>query len=119
MPNTQNKGFLRVFGCYNVRMFNSSAPNVRDPLPIQDETQRRGQAFLRALPIMLIPLFVAITMAVILVAFVGVAPNVPETAPRRNPLLPLIVLAVFFIALIALVRFGRPNLSSVIFIGVW
>jgi signal transduction histidine kinase len=26
---------------------------------------------------------------------------------------------VFFIALIALVRFGKPNLSSVIFIGVW
>lgn len=86
---------------------------------VQDETQRRGQAFLRVLPIMLIPLFVAITMAVILITFFGVTPPSRENPPRGNPIVPLLVIAIFFIALIALVRFGRPNLSSVILIGVW
>jgi signal transduction histidine kinase len=95
--------------------------HMDDPSTIQipTETERRGQAFLRALPIMLIPLMVGIVMMVILRV---VTPNItppPETERGAGPFLPLLVLAVFFIALIALVRFGRPNLSSVIFIGVW
>lgn len=97
---------------------NVRTADSRDTIQVQDETQRRGQAFLHALPIMLIPLFVAILMALILGTVVGVIP-VDSPEPKRNPLLPLLVLAIFFIALIALVRFGRPNLSSVIFIGVW
>jgi signal transduction histidine kinase len=92
---------------------------LRDAMNVQDETQRRGQAFLHALPIMLIPLFVGVALGLFLRAVVGVNPDVTDDAPRGNPLLPVLVIAVFFIALIALVRFGRPNLSSVIFIGAW
>lgn len=85
---------------------------------IPNETERRGQAFLRALPIMLIPVFVGIAMTFLLRAL---TPNLvpPQEERGAGPFLPLVVLAVFFIALIALVRFGRPNISSVIFIGVW
>src|SRR6188768_3379946 len=93
--------------------------DLRDAMNVQDETQRRGQAFLRALPIMLIPLFVGVGMGIFLRV---VLPGLPEpngASDRGNPLLPMLVVAVFFIALIALVRFGKPNLSSVIFIGVW
>lgn len=109
--------FSLVCGCYNAHM-NVRKADLRESIQVQDETQRRGQAFLRALPIMLIPLFVGVFMALILVAVVGDIP-VDDPEPKRNPLVPLIVLAILFIALIALVRFGRPNLSSVIFIGVW
>lgn len=101
-------------GCYNGPM-----ADLRDAMHVQDETQRRGQAFLRALPIMLIPLFVGVGMGIFLRV---VLPDLPEPAnpgERPGPLLPILVVAVFFIALIALVRFGKPNLSSVIFIGVW
>ena len=42
---------------------------------VEDETQRRGQAFLRALPIMLIPLFVGVGVGLFLRT---VLPGVPE-----------------------------------------
>ncbi len=91
--------------------------DVNKPIQIQSETQRRGEAFLRALPIMLIPLFVGIAMVLLLRLFTPLSP--PANEGPRNPLVPIFVIAVFFIAVIALVRFGRPSLSSVIFIGVW
>lgn len=56
-------------------------------------------------------------MGVLLRVFTPLAP--PDTERPVHPFLPVLVLAVFFIALIALVRFGKPSLSSVIFIGVW
>lgn len=93
--------------------------DLRDAMHVEDETRRRGQAFLRALPIMLIPLFVGVGMGIFLrFALPGFTPPNGDGS-RGTPLLPLLVVAVFFIALIALVRFGKPNLSSVIFIGVW
>lgn len=101
-------------GCYN-----GSMADLRDAMQVQDETQRRGQAFLRALPIMLIPLFVGVGMGIFLRVMLPDIPGPNDQESRGNPLLPMLVVAVFFIALIALVRFGRPNLSSVIFIGVW
>ncbi len=90
-------------------------------IQIQDETERRAQVFLRTLPIFLIPVAATIVVLII-VAFIG--PAVPASAPvgpspGRGGLIPLVVIAVFFIALVALVRFGRPNLSSVLLIGVW
>lgn len=93
--------------------------DLRDAMMVQDETQRRGQAFLRVLPIMLIPFFVAVAMGVILRVMLPNAPDPNPGEPRGNPLVPILVTVIFFSALIALVRFGRPNLSSVIFIGVW
>jgi signal transduction histidine kinase len=93
--------------------------NANSDIRIPNETERRGQAFLRALPIMLIPLFVGIAMALVVSAVVGGVPFSEDGQRRGNPLVPVIVMTVFFTALIALVRFGRPNLSSVIFIGVW
>lgn len=86
---------------------------------VPTETQRRGEAFLRALPIMLIPFFVAVTMGVLLRVMLPNVPDPEHVEPRGNPLVPILVTVIFFSALIALVRFGRPNLSSVIFIGVW
>ncbi len=108
-----NGDYAHFIECYNCGM-----AQLRDAMNVQDETQRRGRAFLQALPIMLIPLFVGVALGLFLRTVVGVSPDV-QARSTTNPLVPIIVIAVFFIALIALVRFGRPNLSSVIFIGAW
>lgn len=83
-----------------------------------EETRRRGEMFLRALPIFLIPIFAILVVAVIVGAMAGGIPP-PDAAPNRNPLIPLVVGAVFLIALVVLVRLGKPNMSGVLLIGVW
>ncbi|MBI4673286.1 MAG: sensor histidine kinase [Chloroflexi bacterium] len=84
-----------------------------------EETQRRGEMFMRALPIFLIPFAATIVVGLIVGTLAGGFPPSPDAMHERNPFVPLVVGAVFLIALIALVRFGRPNLSSVLLIGVW
>lgn len=83
-----------------------------------DETQRRSAMFMRALPIFLIPLFAAFAAGMLILFLSG--GTLPNAAAReRNPWIPLVVGAVFLIALIVLVRLGKPNLSGVLLIGVW
>jgi signal transduction histidine kinase len=83
-----------------------------------NETQRRGAMFLRALPIFLIPLFATFAAGMVILFLSG--GNVPPDATRdRNPWIPLVVGAVFLIALVVLVRLGKPNWSGVLLIGVW
>ncbi len=88
--------------------------------PLPDEAQRRGRLLLQTLLILLIPVFVGLAMALLL----GVTtPRHPlpaeEPRPGFGPLIPLVALAIFFSALIMLVRWGRPNLSALILIGAW
>ncbi len=86
---------------------------------VPDETQRRGQAFLRTLPILLIPFLVAALMGIIFRVLYGPPSIVTRQAPPFSPLIPIFIIGIFFIALIALARLGRPNISSVLLIGVW
>jgi signal transduction histidine kinase len=88
---------------------------------INDETQRRGALVLQTLPILLIPLFVAIITFLLLRLSIGdqFAPRPEPSRPPGGPLIPIVVLVVFFSALIILVRLGRPTISALLLIGAW
>lgn len=93
---------------------------MSDPQPPDspDEMSRRGSLVLRTLPIMLIPLGVSLITVVILRLTVALPPELEGHAPP-SPALPILVLVVFFSALIVLVRLRRPNLSAIGLIGIW
>lgn len=94
------------------------AATDQDSMP--DEVSRRGALVLRTLPILLIPIVVALLTFLIIRISLGdqfQPPNPPGQPP--SPLLPIVVLVVFFSALIILVRLGRPTISALIVIAVW
>src|SRR5512142_790072 len=85
---------------------------------ILDDRDRRGQVLRRTLPILLIPLVVAIVIGLV-VRFIlggGMEARIPGA---WSCLLPIIVVASGFIALVMSVRLGRANLSASLLIGVW
>src|SRR5689334_14923984 len=89
--------------------------------PIPSEIERRGALVLRTLPILLIPIFVTAAALVLLRLSLGSdfqPPERPQGSPF-SPLIPIVVLVVFFSALIILVRLGRPTVSALIMIGMW
>jgi len=99
-----------------------SDPANNQPLPLSDETQRRGALVLRALPILLIPVFAAIATVVVLRFTVGDQFRPPDSdrgGPPFGPLIPIVVLVIFCSSLILLVRLGRPTLSALALIGAW
>src|SRR6266487_3323054 len=99
-----------------------SDPANDQPLPLSDETQRRGALVLRALPILLIPVFAAIATVVVLRFTVGDQFRPPDNGrggPPFGPLIPIVVLVIFCSSLILLVRLGRPTLSALALIGAW
>jgi signal transduction histidine kinase len=77
---------------------------------------------LRTLPILLIPVLVAV-ISVVLIRITMGGPFEPSPGDRRGPpggpLIPIVVLVVFFSALIILVRLRRPTISALIVIAVW
>jgi signal transduction histidine kinase len=83
------------------------------------ETRRRGVLVLRTLPILLIPMVVAlVTLAILrLTSTVPIGP--PTRPPPLSPLIPIIVIVIFSSALVILVRLGRPTISALTLIGVW
>src|SRR5688500_12393462 len=83
-----------------------------------EEVRRRGALVLRALPILLIPVFVAVVTGLLLRATVAVPPPRGERGPA-SALVPVVVVVVFFSALIVLVRLGRPKISALLLIGAW
>jgi signal transduction histidine kinase len=96
-------------------------PTNNPQIPIADETARRGALVLRTLPILLIPIFVtAITFALLRFSLgAQFEPPAERAGPPGGPLIPIVVLVVFFSALIILVRLGRPTISALIVIAVW
>lgn len=86
-----------------------------------DEVTRRGALMLRTLPILLIPFFVAVITFALIRISMGAQFVPPErgSGPPGGPLVPTVVLVVFFSALILLVRLRRPTLSALILIAVW
>jgi signal transduction histidine kinase len=119
LPN--NKSFDRVDDAHSqaqqfLRSLNSPA----------DETQRRSQLLLNTLPILLIPLLVAISFGLIIRFTLGsdlkqtIQPN--EVSPhfmRLGPLVAIVIIAICFTALILLVRLGRPRISAFLLVGGW
>jgi signal transduction histidine kinase len=90
--------------------------------PMPSETERRGALVLRTLPILLIPIVVTVIALVLLRLTLGSEFQPPPDQPGRpsfSPLIPIVVLVVFFSALIILVRLGRPTISALIMIAVW
>ncbi len=85
--------------------------------PSRDEAQRRGKLVLQTLHILLIPIAVALLMGWFLFMTVGIPPLFGRSLHAH--LIAIVSVAIFFSALIILVRLGRPNLSVVLLIGVW
>jgi signal transduction histidine kinase len=90
---------------------------------VTDDTRRRGDLVVRTIFILLIPLLATFLSAVVL-RLTGKFDAVPELAPpgvphAAGPLVPIVVLVVFFSALIVLVRLGRPTISALLLIGTW
>jgi len=99
---------------------NNFPENTHVPPP--DETTRRSRLFVRTLPIFAIPLFVTVVTVVMLRLTLGTQFRPPVEAERRvpfNPIIPIVVIVVFFSALIILARLRRPTISALILIGVW
>jgi signal transduction histidine kinase len=94
---------------------------IRDIHVIADETERRGQLVLHTLPILGIPFLVAVVMFIVLRVTLGdtlrPAPN--ERFLPFSPIVPIIVVTIFFSSLIMLVRMGRPTVSALLLIGAW
>ncbi|HEU5100174.1 MAG TPA: sensor histidine kinase [Roseiflexaceae bacterium] len=92
-----------------------------DHITVPDETTRRGALVLRTLPILLIPILVtAITFALLRMSLGDqIEPTGDRGGPPGGPLIPIVVLVVFFSALIILVRLGRPTISALIVIATW
>jgi signal transduction histidine kinase len=98
--------------------------HLPEPSPTQpashDEAQRREQVLLRTLPILLIPIGVAIVFGFLFALFnANRLGAVPPPEDRGNVLIPIVVVAIFFTALIMLVRLGRANLSAYLLVGAW
>ncbi len=89
-------------------------------LAIPEETQRRGNLVLQVLPVLLIPALSAIitVLFVSLVLRTTITPVAEASRPHPG-VVGIIVSAVFFTALIVLVRLGRPTVSALLLIGVW
>jgi signal transduction histidine kinase len=88
---------------------------------VTEETQRRGELVLRTLPILLIPVFSALaTLLLVSLTMRNPIPDIAGAPSTRPPgVIGIIVIAVFFTALIILVRLGRPTVSALLLIGVW
>src|SRR5436853_6487418 len=86
-----------------------------------DEVQGRGAMVLGTLRVvLLIPLVVALITGLLLRASIGGPLRPPaDQEPRLFPLIPVVVLVIFFISLIILVRLGRPTISALVLIGAW
>jgi signal transduction histidine kinase len=85
-----------------------------------DESQRRGQLLLRTLPILLIPFFATFVIGLIIQLALGAPLGDRRQSPEPlGPLAPIVVIVIFFSALIILVRLGRSNLSVVLLVGGW
>lgn len=95
--------------------------NELDQTDIIDEQQRRGQLVLRTLPLLLLPIFIIIFT----VLFVNIVLNIdlPTNNPRERSDMALfvvvVIVSIFFTALITLVKIGRSTISAVILVGVW
>ncbi|MBI5879697.1 MAG: sensor histidine kinase [Chloroflexi bacterium] len=93
----------------------------RDNQLAVDEANRRGQLVLNTLPIVGIPVVVAIIMFIVLRIALGESMQpLPDQRPLPfSPFIPIIVVTVFFSSLIILVRLGRPTVSALLLIGAW
>lgn len=95
-----------------------ASPSVANPIkPLPDETQRRGALVLRTIPIVLIPLLAAVLTGLVL--RLTEPQPLPNAVPRSPPLIPIVVVMIFFISLVILVRLGRPTISALLLIGTW
>ncbi len=81
-----------------------------------DELRRRGSLVLQTVPILLIPFGVSLVAVLLMRMFFVPPPGLPASP---NPTLPILVLVIFFSALILLVRLRRPTISALVLIGAW
>ena len=97
---------------------NDLPPDTADALA--DETARRSQLFLRTLPIFAIPLVVS-AITFLLLRLSSQTPILPiqNDHPPPGPLVPVVIMDVFFSSLIILARLKRPTISALLLIGVW
>lgn len=83
-----------------------------------DEIQRRTSLVIQTLPILLIPIGVGL-ISIFLLRFTVGDPPIAAGVDLPSPLPIILMLVVFFSALIVLVRLRRPTISALGLIGVW
>jgi signal transduction histidine kinase len=85
-----------------------------------DELNRRSRLVIQTLLILLVPITFALIGPLLLVIYTPFTIIPPDIPPEAPPLpTPLVVIAIFFSALIILVRLGRPTISALMLIGAW
>jgi signal transduction histidine kinase len=90
----------------------------RQQSALVEETQRRGRLVLQALPVLSIPIVSGVLA--FLLASAAMGSRLPqESHARPSAVVFIIVSAVFFTALITLVRLGRPTVSALLLISGW
>ncbi|MBC8076542.1 MAG: hypothetical protein H7Y32_10745, partial [Chloroflexales bacterium] len=91
--------------------------------PTDDEVGRRTALVRQTLPILMIPVLVTFVTVVLLRLTIGdsLAPPPDDGGPPAGffPLVPIVVIAIFFTALIVLIRLRRPSLASIMLLGTW
>lgn len=86
-----------------------------------DEHEPRGRLAMRTLSVLLIPLASVLISGVVLHLTNSTTPPPPGLPAQMvaSPVIPIIVTTIFLIALLVLVRLGRPTTSALLLIGAW
>ncbi len=86
-----------------------------------DEHEPSGRLAMRTLSVLLIPLASVLISGVVLHLTNSTTPPPPGLPAQMvaSPVIPIIVTTIFLIALLVLVRLGRPTTSALLLIGAW
>jgi signal transduction histidine kinase len=85
-----------------------------------DEREPRGRLALRTLSVLLLPIVsVLISGVVLYLTDSTIIPPPGLPARSASPVIPIVILTIFFIAILVLVRLGRPTISAILLIGAW
>jgi signal transduction histidine kinase len=85
-----------------------------------DEHEPRGRLALRALSVLLLPVISVLVTGIVLRLTTEISlppPGLPMDLV--SPVIPITITAVFFTAIMVLVRLGRPTMSALLLIGAW
>jgi len=85
-----------------------------------DEREPRGRLALRTLSVLLLPVVSVLISGVVLYltdSTIFPPPGLP--ARTASPVIPIVIMTIFFTAILVLVRLGRPTISAILLIGAW
>ena len=95
------------------------SPSHAHHIPV-DEREPRGRLALGTLSVLLLPIISVLISGIVLYltdSTVLPPPGLPARA--ASPVIPIIIMTIFFTAILVLVRLGRPRMSALLLIGAW